>query len=224
MAAAAVVRGLLAGLLALAPCALPAQEHAGHAGHAMHRMHMDATGMVMNANDSELPRDCAEIAAEHRFEVEAGADLAAARPGGTFGYSQHEFRVQPCSRITVTLVNRDRVRHQWMVHGLPRYLYPGGMFHLEAAGGHSMTGTFIVPSDDATYLVHCDMPQHMEKGMKAQLVAGAGAGDLWSVPGISGDRNRSPYLPAGAVPWALAALLAGFGAAALALARGRRQA
>ena len=54
-----------------------------------------------------------------------------------------------------------------MVHGLPRYLYPGGMFHLEANGGDSQTGTFIVPSDARTYLVHCDLPQHMEKGMKA---------------------------------------------------------
>ncbi|MGB4247757.1 MAG: multicopper oxidase domain-containing protein, partial [Pseudohongiellaceae bacterium] len=51
-------------------------------------------------------------------------------------------------------------------------------------------GSFIVPSDDATYLVHCDITQHMEKGMKAQLVVGAGSGDLWSVPGVSADFNR----------------------------------
>ena len=82
-----------------------------------------------------------------------------------------------------------------MIHGLPRYLYPGGMFHLEAAGGETRTGTFIVPSDDRTYLVHCDMPQHMEKGMKAQLVVGRGSGDLWSIPSVSDDLLHDTYLP-----------------------------
>ena len=95
----------------------------------------------------------------------------------------------------MTFVNDDSIRHQWMIHGLPKYLYPGGMFHLEAAGGESRTGSFIVPSDDKTYLVHCDMTQHMEKGMKAQLVVGRGSGDLWSIPGISDDLIHDTYLP-----------------------------
>ena len=85
-----------------------------------------------------------------------------------------------------------------MVHGLPRYLYGQGMFHLEAAGGSEVTGVFIVPGDNATYLIHCDMAQHMEKGMKAQLVVGRGGGNLWAIPGISadfiGDRSISPSL------------------------------
>ena len=97
-------------------------------------------------------------------------------PDKIFGYSDYELMVEPCSRVTVTLVNQDHVRHQWMVHGLPRYLYGQGMFHLEAAGGSEVTGVFIVPGDNATYLIHCDMAQHMEKGMKAQLVVGRGGG------------------------------------------------
>ena len=84
-----------------------------------------------------------------------------------------------------------------MIHGLPRYLYPGGMFHLEAAGGHSQTGTFIVPGDDKTYLVHCDMAQHMEKGMKAQLKVGKGSGNLWAIPGVSSGFIQDSYLPEG---------------------------
>ncbi|HSM68931.1 MAG TPA: hypothetical protein VK830_04385, partial [Xanthomonadales bacterium] len=120
-------------------------------------------------------------------------------------FSINELDVEPCSRVTVTLVNDDEVRHQWMLHGLPRYLYPGGMFHLEASGGQHRTGSFIVPSDHRTYLVHCDMPQHMEKGMKAQLKAGRGSGDLWSVPGLSGDLKRPAY--AGVGSWSLAAAL-----------------
>ena len=82
-----------------------------------------------------------------------------------------------------------------MVHGLPRYLYPQGMFHLEAAGGARQTGTFIVPADDQTYLVHCDVTQHMEKGMKGQLKVGRGSGDLWAVPGVSNAFNTTSYLP-----------------------------
>ncbi len=161
----------------------------------MHTMTHDHAGMVMNANATTLPRDCDAVAAEHTFTVRAGAAYSEGYPGTIFGYSERELVVEPCSRITVTFVNDDAVRHQFMVHGLPRYLYPGGMFHLEANGGESQTGTFIVPSDARTYLVHCDLPQHMEKGMKAQLVAGRGDGDLWAIPGVSADFNRDSYAP-----------------------------
>jgi plastocyanin len=157
-------------------------------------MTITAEGMVMNANSDVLPRGCIEISREHEFRVEGGRPLAS-QPGAMFGFSQHEFRVAPCSRVTVTFVNRDTIRHQWMVHGLPRYLYPGGMFHLEANGGAEISGVFIVPPDDRTYLVHCDMAQHMEKGMKGQLIVGEGSGDLWSVAGVSEPFIRDDYLP-----------------------------
>jgi len=175
-------------------------------------------GMVMNHNVSTLPRDCAEINGEYQFTVHAGTPFSAEFPGTIFGYSEREFAVAPCSRITVTFVNDDEVRHQWMVHGLPRYLYPAGMFHLEANGGASQTGTFIVPSDDRTYLIHCDLTQHMEKGMKAQLVVGRGSGDLWAIPGVSANFNRDTYpMRAAGI---LIALAATFGAG-LALGLGR---
>ncbi|MEE9346131.1 MAG: copper oxidase, partial [Methylococcales bacterium] len=40
---------------------------------------------------------------------------------------------------------------------------------------------------DKTYLVHCDVAQHTENGMKAQLVVGKGNedGDLPSIPGVT---------------------------------------
>jgi plastocyanin len=165
-------------------------------------------GMVMNHNVSTLPRDCAEISAEYEFTVHAGTRFSADFPGTIFGYDTREFAVTPCSRVTVTFVNDDAVRHQWMVHGLPRYLYPAGMFHLEANGGASQTGTFIVPSDARTYLIHCDLTQHMEKGMKAQLVVGRGSGDLWAIPGVSAGFNRDAYpMRAAGILIALAAAL-----------------
>ena len=161
--------------------------------HSHHNMGLDASGMVMNHNTDKLPTECSSISTEHAFTVYANVKYARPFPGNTFGMSQHHYQVEPCSRITVTFVNQDQVRHQWMVHGLPNYIYPGGMFHLEAAGGFSQTGTFIVPGSDATYLVHCDMAQHMEKGMKGQLQVGSGDGHLWAIPGVSTRFNRDRY-------------------------------
>ena len=154
-------------------------------------MTLDRDGMVMNANSENLPQDCTKISTDINIEVRVGRSYA--RRGLTYGFSQHEWRVPGCSRLTVTLINEDAVRHQWMVHGLPRYLYPQGMFHLEVAGNKRKTGTFIVPSDNATYLAHCDISQHMEKGLKAQVIVGEGNGILPSIPGISRARFPDIY-------------------------------
>jgi plastocyanin len=187
---------------------------------AMAHQHMsiDRAGSVMNNNDASLPRDCIEIGPDIELTVRAGREHALGVPGKMYGYSEHEYRAEPCSRITVTFVNDDSIRHQWMIHGLPKYLYPGGMFHLEAAGGESRTGSFIVPSDDKTYLVHCDMTQHMEKGMKAQLVVGRGSGDLWSIPGLSDDLIHDTYLPNNSGRLVLLSMLVGLSLTAFVLA------
>ena len=184
---------VMAGLLFLHSAPVSSQDHSAHKGH---QMAVEPAGVVMNENHDTLPRDCDEISQDYTLTIHAGRDYASDVPGMIFGMSQHEVRVLPCSRITLTFVNEDEVRHQWMVHGLPKYLYPAGMFHIEASGGHSKTGTFIVPGDHQTYLIHCDMAQHMEKGMRGQLVVGQGSGDLWGVPGISNGFYRFSYLPA----------------------------
>ncbi len=168
-------------------------HHMHHGHHGDHKMTLDEGGMVMNWNRDELPRDCSEISRNYEFTVRAGTKYAAAFSGNIYGLDTHEWRVAPCSRLTVTFINEDEIRHQWMVHNLPRYLYPQGMFHLEAAGGQQKTGTFIVPSDDRTYLVHCDVAQHMEMGMKAQLVVGKGSQDLPSVPGVTSQYRPDGY-------------------------------
>jgi len=187
-----------------------ASGHAQDISHAEHQqMSIDSAGSMMNYNDAMLPRDCAELGPDIEFTVYAGVEFATGIPGRAYGYSEHEFAAEPCSRITVTFINNDAIRHQWMIHGLPKYLYPGGMFHLEAAGGASRTGTFIVPSDDRTYLVHCDMTQHMEKGMKAQLIVGRGNGDLWSIPGVSGNYLHDTYTPDNSGPLFIFSMIAG---------------
>ena len=93
-------------------------------------MQFDSRGMVMNHNTDVLPQDCSEISADISFTVRAGTKYALGEAGRVFGYSQHDFQVPPCSRVTIHFYNDDQIRHQWMLHGLPRYLYPQGMFHL----------------------------------------------------------------------------------------------
>jgi len=198
---------LLAGL----PVLVQAQATGDHATHREHRgMQLDERGVVMNANHDILPRGCSEVSTEHEFTIRVGRHYARDIPGMIFGMSQHEVRVEPCSRVHITLVNEDDIRHQWMVHGLPKYLYPAGMFHIEAMAGQSIRGTFIVPGDPRNYLIHCDMAQHMEKGMRGQLVVGRGGGDLWSVPGTSDAFYRSSYLPRNSLFMALVVAILGF--------------
>jgi hypothetical protein len=177
----------------------PAPADTGHAhhhhapAHEHHGMQMDMGGMVMNENHDQQPRDCGAIAGEQKIVVRAGRKYAQQFNGTMFAYDQHEWDVPPCTKVTVTLENEDTVRHQWMLHGLPRYLHPEGMFHLEVNGRGSKTGAFITPGARKTYLVHCDVAQHMEKGMKAQLKVGGGDGDLPSIPGITAARFPEAY-------------------------------
>ena len=196
----------------------PSLEQASHSGptvnhnsHSSHTMVVEEDGAVMNQNFRQLPRGCSQISGDHTFTVSAGRSYANTEPGMIFGMSQYEFAVNPCSRVTVTFVNEDDVRHQWMVHGLPKYLYPAGMFHIEASGGRTKTGTFIAPSENRSYLVHCDLAQHMEKGMRAQLKVGTGSGDIWGVSGISDSFYRADYLPDYTLELVIVSFLGAFG-------------
>jgi hypothetical protein len=152
-----------------------------------HLMDMDGA-MVMGQNTDKLPGGCDSIAAVKEITVHAGHKYAEKFPGTMYAFDTQEYQFEPCTKLTVHFINDDDIRHQWMMHGLPKYLYPKGMFHLEVSGPGEVTGTLILPSDNKTYLVHCDIAQHMEKGMKGQLKVGKGNGDLPSIPGVT------PYL------------------------------
>lgn len=161
-----------------------------------HLMEMSG-GMVMGQNTDQLPGGCDSISETKEVTVHAGHKYAEKFPGRMFAFDTQEFNFKPCTKLTVHFVNEDKIRHQWMMHGLPRYLYPKGMFHLEVSGPAKISGTLILPPGDKTYLIHCDMAQHMEKGMKAQLKVGDGDGDLPSIPGVTAfvvpdDYNAGP--------------------------------
>ncbi|WP_084721374.1 copper resistance CopC/CopD family protein [Skermanella aerolata] len=210
-----------------------ARFDAGPAGHDMaamgggahegpHVMISDLDGAVMNENADHLPIDCKSLTGDIAITLHAGKRYAL--PGFVFGYDRYQWDVPACSRVTVTMVNEDHVRHQFMMHGLPRYLYPQGMIHLEADGGTSRRATFIVPAAPKTYFVHCDMAQHTEKGLKAQLKVAGGNGDLPNIPGITAP-NPAEAGPVQWVPATYPTIIAGllllvvpliFGAAAFA--------
>ena len=149
-----------------------------------HLMEMSG-GMVMGQNTDKLPGGCDSISETKEVTVHAGHKYAEKFPGRMYAFDTQEFHFKPCTKLTVHFVNEDKIRHQWMMHGLPKYLYPKGMFHLEVSGPAMISGTLILPPGDKTYLVHCDIAQHMEKGMKAQLKVGDGDGDLPSIPGVT---------------------------------------
>ncbi len=185
---------IMLALMALAVAHLPATwADMGH----HHHMLMDGRGMVMNANSDKLPQDCQALSETVDITIHAGHQHALAFNGKMFAFDKQQWDVKPCAKINITFINDDHIRHQLMIHGLPGYLYPEGMFHLELYGAGELKASLIVPSQKKTYLVHCELPQHMEKGMKAQLKVGGGDGDLPSIPGISAPVKADHY----AIDW-----------------------
>ncbi|MGZ4958087.1 MAG: copper oxidase [Methylomonas sp.] len=191
---------LVCALSVTAVSAKEFQEHNQMMNHGDgHLMDMDG-GMVMGQNTDTLPGGCDKIAATEEITVHGGHKYSEKFPGTMFAFDQQEFHFKPCTKLTVHFINDDEIRHQWMMHGLPKYLYPKGMFHLEVSGPGKVSGTLILPPGDKTYLVHCDIAQHMEKGMKAQLKVGNGGEELPSIPGVTAnifpdDYSGKPYVP-----------------------------
>ena len=189
-----VSASVFAALFSLPTFAVEYQDHDGmlmnHGdGHLMDM----AGGMVMGNNPDTLPGGCEKVAETKEVTVHAGHKYAEKFPGRMFAFDTQEFQFKPCTKLTVHFINDDNVRHQWMMHGLPKYLYPKGMFHLEVSGPAKISGTLILPPGDKTYLVHCDIAQHMEKGMKAQLKVGKGDGDLPSIPNVTANVVPDDY-------------------------------
>jgi hypothetical protein len=128
---------------------MAATEYEDHDGMLMdhgdgHLMDMGG-GMVMGQNTDTLPGGCDKISETKEITVHAGHKYAEKFPGRMYAFDTQEFQVKPCTKLTVHFINEDHVRHQWMMHGLPKYLYPKGMFHLEVSGPAKISGTLILP-------------------------------------------------------------------------------
>lgn len=195
-----VVAGVTAGVTVLGPRldlpretaptgATPTHTDAGDDGHAdaghvgdhtdgQGEMEMDMdmrmveNGTVVNENAADLPPGCDELAGERNVTVVGGVSHSEA--GEMYAFERDRLELEPCTAVTVTFVNEDTVRHQWMVHGLPAETYPMGMFTIEVNGPGAVTATFVTPGDDVTLDTHCSLPQHEQKGMAMTVVVGEG--------------------------------------------------
>ncbi len=174
-----------------------------------------SAGTVINENTDQLPPGCTEIQGEEEFTVRGGVDHAMEFHGAVFAYDDRSIEVDACTLVTVTFINEDSVRHQFMVHGT--YPFNPGFFLLETTDGE-VTGSFITGAEPASLLIHCGVTQHQQKGMKGQLLVDGGVGDLPNLLGISGVPGQSandadpeeafiPLAPALSVLAALAASL-----------------
>ena len=156
-------------------------------------MIMDDKGMIMNNNPDQLPRDCQEISEDIDITIRGGHKYATDFAGKMFTYDKRDLQVPPCARVNITFINEDDIRHQFMLHGLSGYIYPKGMFTIEIYGKGQKPGSFIVPSRDYTYYIHCEVSQHTEKGMKGQLKVGKGSGNLDSILGLTAPLTPDLY-------------------------------
>lgn len=175
-------------------------------------MRVVENAMIMNGNPDTLPAGCDAVAGKRSVTIRGGVRYA--EPGEMFGYTTDRIEVPRCTRLSITFVNEDAVRHQWMVHGLPRETYPMGMFSIEVTGPGRATGTFVTPGSNESLLVHCSLPQHEQKGMLAALVVGSGDGGGGGAT-TSADATTTGGQPgfgpaAGALALLLCVLLAGW--------------
>ncbi len=139
-------------------------------------------GKVVNENREELPPGCEEVSEQIEITVRGGTEFASEFDGVAFTFEQRSWDVPSCAQITVTFVNTDPIRHQFMIHGT----YPSGSTLIELPGEGEDTATWIAPSSPTSLMVHCGVNQHQQKGMKAQFLIDGGDGDVPNIPGISG--------------------------------------
>ncbi len=137
---------------------------------------------VVHENTDDLPPGCDEIQDEVAFTVHGGRHHAEEFNGAVFTFDNRSWEVGPCTLVTITFVNDDDVRHQFMVHDT----YPNGFFQIELTGPAEETGSFITTAEAKSLLVHCGVAQHQQKGMKAQILQNGGEGDIPNILGISG--------------------------------------
>jgi hypothetical protein len=177
-------------------------------------------GKVVNENTDDLPPGCDEISREVSYTVRGGLEQSEGFHGVVYTFDRHTFEVPTCAKVTVTFVNEDDVRHQFMPHGT----FPAGFTLIEVDGPGRDTGTFITGSEPNSLMVHCGLPQHQQKGMKAQFLVGGGVGDVPNIPGVSGVPGEGQAQSEGlaSVPASLATSILSLVAAGGLAARRRR--
>jgi hypothetical protein len=226
VAAAAVVAVLLAGFAGFAvagstPVAVSDDAVAHHPtpeGDAEPETRLVQNGSTVNANADSLPPGCDAVRGERRLTIDAGREYADA--GDAYGYDLDSVTVPACTRLVVTLVNHDDVRHQWVVDGLPTATYPGGYAGIEVAERGSVTAAIVTPSQPGTYEGLSTLPQHEQNGMRLPLVVTGDESTEATTETTDTDSDQSEGTVPGFGPLlALLALAGAVGAALLAVRR-----
>lgn len=181
-------------------------HHPTPEGNATPETTLVENGSVVNANADTPPGNCSTIRGERRVTIHAGQQYA--NPGEAFGYDFDSITTAPCTRLVVTLVNHDDVRHQWLVETLPTDTYPAGLFSVEADGRSRVTATFVTPAEPREYAGYCSLPQHEQNGMRLPLVIPGDSNEAVSTETTTSSDGTGTGLPGFGSLAALAALLA----------------
>lgn len=163
-------------------------------------------GSIVNANADTAPGNCSTIRGERHVTIHAGQQYA--DPGEAFGYNVDSLTTSPCTRLVVTLVNHDDVRHQWLVETLPTDTYPAGLFSVEVDGRSRVTATFVTPAEPREYAGYCSLPQHEQNGMRLPLVVPGDVDDSAATETTTDVDDTGTSIPGFGTLAALAALLA----------------
>ncbi len=137
---------------------------------------------VFNENSEELPPGCEEVSGD--------ADVTVSAASAGYGYPLFEYHppsveVDACERVTVTFESQTRVRHQWIVRGLPEDTYPDGYFGVEVDGATEESATFITPGEQVTLPVESSVGSQSESGLRGQVKVDGGDGDVDGIPGLT---------------------------------------
>ncbi|MDR3574193.1 MAG: plastocyanin/azurin family copper-binding protein [Anaerolineaceae bacterium] len=96
-----------------------------------------------------------------------------------FSYTPNTWTVPAGQKITLTLVNKGTVEHDWVLMKAPVTppFSPANqsnvIFSAKTAAGATNVVTFTAPSSAGEYEVVCDVPGHLEAGMSGKLTVTA---------------------------------------------------
>lgn len=141
----------------------------------------DKTGVV-NENTETVPPGCDEVEGSETVTVRV---LSSGSGYPLYEYEPKTVEVGACTELELTLFNENRVRHQYVVRGLPEETYPGGYFGIETEGKAVQSGSLITPADSTTLPVESTVSGQAGAGLRGQIKVAGGDGDTPGVPGVT---------------------------------------
>lgn len=180
-------------------------------------------GVAFEGDETDTFNENSEAAPPGCEAVEGEDEVSVAAVSGGAGYPLYEYsptviETEACTRLSVTFESSTRVRHQFVVEGLPEEVYTDGYFGIEADSGAEETATFVTPAEDTTLAFESKVGKQPDSGLRGQIVVGEGNGDVDGVPGVTKDdwNDDGGSLPTAEAAAAVLGIVAGLSATALA--------